>query len=101
MVDLYFYRDPEAEENKEIGDESKVPGAEEVGPPVESAYPAEGGWDVQGPGAAVPSSTFATTGAVGATTSWEADGGDWAASSVAPAGGESWADTQPVTETKW
>jgi small subunit ribosomal protein SAe len=26
MVDLYFYRDPEAEENKEIVDEAKVPG---------------------------------------------------------------------------
>lgn len=101
VVDLYFYRDPEAEENKEIGDESKVHGAEEVGPgAVESAYPADGGWDVQGPSAGVPS-TFAATGAVGATTSWDADGGDWAASSVAPAGNESWADTQPATETKW
>jgi hypothetical protein len=29
--DLYFYRDPEAEENKEIADESKVAGAEEIG----------------------------------------------------------------------
>lgn len=26
MVDLYFYRDPEAEENKEVAEE-KVPGA--------------------------------------------------------------------------
>jgi small subunit ribosomal protein SAe len=31
VVDLYFYRDPEAEENKEIADESKVAGAEEIG----------------------------------------------------------------------
>jgi ribosomal protein uS2 len=31
VVDLYFYRDPEAEENKEGGDEAKVPGADEVG----------------------------------------------------------------------
>jgi hypothetical protein len=30
VVDLYFYRDPEAEENKEIADESKVAGAEEI-----------------------------------------------------------------------
>jgi hypothetical protein len=32
VVDLYFYRDPEAEENKEIADESKVAGAEEHPP---------------------------------------------------------------------
>ena len=31
VVDLYFYRDPEAEENKEGGEEAKVPGADEVG----------------------------------------------------------------------
>ena len=34
MVDLYFYRDPEAEENKDSAgtEEGKVPGVDEVGP---------------------------------------------------------------------
>merc|ERR1712072_530005 len=34
MTDLYFYRDPEAEENKDSAgqDEAKVPGVEEAGP---------------------------------------------------------------------
>jgi hypothetical protein len=34
MTDLYFYRDPEAEENKDSTgvEEAKVPGADEVGP---------------------------------------------------------------------
>jgi hypothetical protein len=32
ILDLYFYRDPETEENKETDDESKVLGAEESVP---------------------------------------------------------------------
>lgn len=47
MVDLYFYRDPEAEENKEAA-EDKVPGAEEVGTAaIESGFANTGGdWEV-------------------------------------------------------
>ncbi|KAA8646436.1 hypothetical protein EYZ11_000263 [Aspergillus tanneri] len=98
VVDLYFYRDPEAEENKEITEEAKVPGAEEVAAAaIETGFAGEN-WDVQGTGAGVPSAAFAT-GTAGATTSWEADGGDWAASGAAPAT-ESWAETQP-TDAKW
>lgn len=97
VVDLYFYRDPEAEENKEIADEAKVPGAEEIGAgAVESGFAGEN-WDTQAPGAGVPGTAFSA--ATAAPTSWEADGGDWAASSAAPAG-ESWAETQPA-EAKW
>lgn len=98
VVDLYFYRDPEAEENKEIADETKVPGAEEIGPAaVESGFAGEN-WDTQAPGAGAPGTAFAAASAVGAA-SWDAEGGDWAASSAQPAA-EGWAETQPA-ENKW
>ncbi|KAL1857927.1 structural constituent of ribosome [Paecilomyces lecythidis] len=99
VVDLYFYRDPEAEENKEIADETKVATTEEVGPAaIESGFAGES-WDA----AAAPGTAFAATSAVGpAGTSWEADGGDWAAgSAAAAAGGESWAEAQPTEAPKW
>ncbi|OJK04982.1 hypothetical protein ASPACDRAFT_1893395 [Aspergillus aculeatus ATCC 16872] len=98
VVDLYFYRDPEAEENKEIADETKVASAEEVGPAaIESGYAGDN-WDTAGAGAGAPGTAFsAATAAAG--TSWEADGADWAASSAAPAG-ESWAETKPA-EGNW
>jgi small subunit ribosomal protein SAe len=112
VVDLYFYRDPEAEETKEIADETKVAGADEVGPAaIESGFAGDS-WDVQGAGAGIPGSVFtpaAAVPAVAAGTSWEADGADWAASSAAAAAaapaatGESWAAETPAanTETKW
>lgn len=98
VVDLYFYRDPEAEENKEIADETKVPGAEEIGAgAIESGFAGEN-WDTQAPGAGAPGTAFAAASAVGA--SWEAEGNaDWAASSAEPAG-ENWGEAQP-TEAKW
>lgn len=90
VVDLYFYRDPEAEETKEIADETKVPGAEEVGPAaIESGFVGDS-WDAAAPGAAAPGTAFAAAGAT-AGASWEAEaGGDWAAESA-----------QPNPETKW
>jgi small subunit ribosomal protein SAe len=111
VVDLYFYRDPEAEETKEIADETKVAGADEVGPAaIESGFTGDN-WETQGAGAGAPGSAFAAASATAAGTSWEADGGDWAASTGAAAatattggaGGESsWAtDTQANPETKW
>lgn len=90
VVDLYFYRDPEAEETKEIADETKVPGAEEVGSAaIESGYVGDS-WDTAAPGAAAPGSAFAAASATAGAT-WEAEaGGDWAAESA-----------QPNPETKW
>ena len=55
MTDLYFYRDPEAEENKDSAgvDEAKVPGADEVGPgPVDTGFQDE--WAAGGAGGAKP-----------------------------------------------
>ncbi|KAF2753464.1 ribosomal protein S2 [Pseudovirgaria hyperparasitica] len=93
MTDLYFYRDPEAEENKDSAgvDESKVPGADEVGAgPVEGGFPSE--WEVQGGSTAAFAAASATA---GAGAGWDADGaGDWAAASGAAAaetGNEGWA----------
>ncbi|GKZ20332.1 structural constituent of ribosome [Aspergillus brasiliensis] len=98
VVDLYFYRDPEAEENKEVVEE-KVASAEEVGAgAIESGFAGEN-WDTAGAGAGVPGTAFAAASAAAGAASWEAEGGDWAASS-APAAGESWAEAQP-TEAKW
>ena len=93
MTDLYFYRDPEAEENKDSAgkDESEVPSADAVGAgAVESGF--AGDWEVSG---ANTSSAFAaagnTDGAPAAAT-WEADGADWAASSApVQTGNEGWA----------
>ncbi|KAI9369734.1 40S ribosomal protein S0 [Aspergillus egyptiacus] len=94
VVDLYFYRDPEAEENKEIAEEAKVASAEEVGAgAIESGFAGES-WDAQ---AAPTGAAFAAAGA----TSWEADGGDWAASSAPAAAGETWAEAQPAEAAKW
>ena len=85
MVDLYFYRDPEAEENKEAAaDEAKVPGADEVGAAaIEQGFSGGGEWEVQG--------ATSGTGAYGAakpaaTGSWEATGGDDWANAGAAAG---------------
>ena len=50
MTDLYFYRDPEAEENKDSAnvEEAKVPGADEVGPAaVAEGFTSE--WEVSAP----------------------------------------------------
>jgi small subunit ribosomal protein SAe len=104
VVDLYFYRDPEAEENKEIADETKVASAEEVGTgAIESGFAGEN-WDASAPGAGNPGTAFAAASAAVGATSWEADGADWAASS-APQGGEWAAESQPAAaasgEAKW
>jgi small subunit ribosomal protein SAe len=91
VVDLYFYRDPEAEETKEIADETKVATTEEVGPAAIETGFAGDSWDTAAPGAAAPGTAFAAataTATAGAT--WEAEaGGDWAA------------EAQPNPETKW
>jgi small subunit ribosomal protein SAe len=91
MTDLYFYRDPEAEENKDASgaDESKVPGATEVGAgAVESGFNTE--WEVSGGGAGA----FAAAsggGATGQGDSWDAgDNTGWAGGGQPQAGNEPW-----------
>ncbi|KAF2704685.1 ribosomal protein S2 [Pleomassaria siparia CBS 279.74] len=100
MTDLYFYRDPEAEENKEAAEEAKVPGAEEAVAPAESGFQTE--WEVTG--ASVGAFTSGNT-AAAAGGSWDAEGGaDWAAASTAPAGepaAEGWAAAPAAQNTEW
>jgi small subunit ribosomal protein SAe len=89
MTDLYFYRDPEAEENKDSAavEEAKVPGVDEVGAgPVDSGFANE--WEV---GAGTTAAFAAQAGSVPAAgaSSWEAgETGDWAAASTDAAAAE-------------
>jgi small subunit ribosomal protein SAe len=82
VVDLYFYRDPEAEEQKE---EEKVPGAEEAAPAAVSGFADNADWTGE-PGAAAPG----IEGAAQADANWTdtaTGGGDWAQETAAPAAG--------------
>ncbi|KAH0536288.1 structural constituent of ribosome [Glutinoglossum americanum] len=89
MVDLYFYRDPEAEESKDVAvDEAKVPGADEAGTTVaEAGFVGNSDWEVSG----APAGAFAAASGAPAGTSagWDADGADWSAGN-AQAGGTEW-----------
>ncbi|KAI1201855.1 ribosome-associated protein (Rap-1) [Nemania serpens] len=75
MVDLYFYRDPEAEAEEKV-EEEKVPGADEVG------------------AAAIDAGTFAPTsdweaapaGFAGAQNNWDGPPDEWAGAVAAGAG---------------
>ncbi|KAF1349957.1 ribosomal protein S2, flavodoxin-like domain-containing protein [Delphinella strobiligena] len=106
MTDLYFYRDPEAEENKDSAgkDEAEVPGATEVGAgAVESGFAND--WEVSGANAGAFAAAGNTDGAAAAAT-WEADGADWAAASgPVQTGNEGWAsETAPAPQpeqTQW
>jgi hypothetical protein len=82
VVDLYFYRDPEAEENKDGGDEAKVPGADEVGPGIaETVFASNAEWG-DGTAPAAPG----VDGAAQPDATWDQGGAEWAASSGADAG---------------
>lgn len=97
MTDLYFYRDPEAEENKDSAgvEEAKVPGADEVGTgPVADGFTSE--WEVSGASAGA---AFTSQAAAPAGGSWDADGADWAASSAPAQTGEGWG-AEPAGEAK-
>ena len=89
MVDLYFYRDPEAEEQKEAADEAKVPGVDDVGTQaVDQGFAGNNEWEVSG-GAAGAFAAPSNTAAAGAS-SWEEGGGgatEWAQTSGAAATG--------------
>jgi small subunit ribosomal protein SAe len=96
MTDLYFYRDPEAEENKDSAnvEETKVPGVDEVGAgPVDAGFVNE--WEVQG---ATAGAFTSTSGTAAAGASWDADAsGDWAASGAQEgATTEGWGSAAPA-----
>jgi small subunit ribosomal protein SAe len=100
MTDLYFYRDPEAEENKDSAgvEEAKVPGADEVGAgAVEAGFTSE--WEVSGATAGAFTSQAAAPAGAG---SWDADAADWAATGAAETGNEGWgAEAAPASQVQW
>ena len=80
MVDLYFYRDPEAEEAKEAVEETKVPGVDEVGTQaVDQGFAGNSEWEVSG--AAGGGAFAAPSNTAGTAAGWDsaAGGQDWAA----------------------
>lgn len=103
MPDLYFYRDPEADENKEQAAEEKAAGAEEAAAGSgEQGFP-DNDWAA---GAAGPGGAFAAaSGTAGAgASSWDdaGAGGEWAASGNAgdgEAGG--WTADAAGAEGNW
>ncbi|KAL8650414.1 MAG: hypothetical protein Q9210_003835 [Variospora velana] len=108
MVDLYFYRDPEAEENKDASgvEEGKVPGVDDVGAQaVDQGFGGNAEWEVPGgaPGGAAAFSAATATAGAQPGSSWEAEGADWAASSApVQTGTEGWnAETKKEGEVQW
>jgi len=91
MVDLYFYRDTEAEESKE---------AIEDKPAEDAAAPAYGGGDEWAAGATGVGGAFASANPGAAPGGgWdEPTGGDWAAAGEAPAAGEGWGNAPAEAE---
>lgn len=106
MVDLYFYRDPEAEESKDSAgvDEAKVPGADEVGPAaVDQGFGGNADWEVSGATAGAFSAAANTGGAPAAAT-WDAEAGgaDWAAGSApVQTGNQDWAAEATKDNAQW
>ncbi|KAI0911045.1 ribosome-associated protein (Rap-1) [Ustulina deusta] len=94
MVDLYFYRDPEAEAEEKV-EEEKVPGAEEVGTTAIEAgtFAGTGDWEA------------APAGFSGAQGGWDGATDEWAgavaagAAATAPPTGE-WGATD-AKESQW
>ncbi|KAI1076374.1 ribosomal protein S2 [Whalleya microplaca] len=94
MVDLYFYRDPEAEAEEKV-EEEKVPGVEEVGPAaIESgAFGAAGGADWE----AAPAGFAAAQPGGG----WDGATDEWAGAAAAAPTGEWGPATTDAKESQW
>ena len=97
VVDLYFYRDPEAEENKEAGDEAKATGADEVGESaIATGFAQNSDWQVS---SAPPAAGFNDgAGAAQPASNWESGegaGGDWGGAAAAAPTGDGAASAQP------
>ncbi len=105
MVDLYFYRDPEAEENKDASgvEEGKLPGADDVGAQaIDQGFAGNAEWEVPGgaPAGAAFSAATNTAGAQPGST-WEADGADWTAGAApVQTGNEGW-NAEAKKEPEW
>ena len=91
MPDLYFYRDPEAEENKEVIEEAKV--AEEVIPETFTATGAD--WEVAG---GAQGAAFASAPAAAAGGSWDNDTTEWTGAGAPAAPAADWAAETTAAE---
>lgn len=95
MVDLYFFRDLESEEDKPV-DEAKVAGADEIGTGLVEQGLTGGDWEVAGASAGA---FAAASAAPGAAANWEAAEGDWA-NQAAQQGSTEWAEST-ATKEQW
>jgi small subunit ribosomal protein SAe len=98
MVDLYFYRDPEAEAEDKV-EEDKLPGVDEEGvAAIESGFPQTGDWNAQPDAATGFSGAVATT---GAAAGWDdaAPNQQWDQAT----GGAQWGDDagKDAAATQW
>lgn len=100
MVDLYFYRDVEAIDEDKSVDETKIPGADEVGTTAIDQSLGAADWEVAGASAGAFAAASAGAGAAG-NMNWEADGPDWAASSVPAGAAAEWGAAEGVTKENW
>ncbi|KAI1328545.1 ribosome-associated protein (Rap-1) [Xylariaceae sp. FL0255] len=90
MVDLYFYRDPEAEAEEKV-EEEKVAGADEVGPAAIEAgtFAGAGDWEA------------APAGFSGAQGGWDGAADEWAGAAAAPAGTTAEWGATDVKDSQW
>ncbi|KAJ9149921.1 40S ribosomal protein S0 [Pleurostoma richardsiae] len=97
MVDLYFYRDPEAEAEEKV-EEEKLPGVEEAGvAAIESGFPAGGDWEAAPAGFAGAATTGWDEAPAAAAAAPPAASQTWDAS----AQGAQWSDEAAKDATQW
>jgi small subunit ribosomal protein SAe len=90
MVDLYFYRDPEAEAEEKV-EEEKLPSAEEVGPAaIESGF-VSGAADWEA----------APAGFAGTQQGWDGQTDEWGAANAAPAAPTAEWGATDAKESQW
>lgn len=96
MTDLYFYRDPESEENKNDGEDENKPGVDDVGAgAVNEGFNSE--WEVSGGGAGAFAAASNNTAGAQPEATWDAEGADFAAGQGnVETGNEGWNDGTPA-----
>jgi ribosomal protein uS2 len=106
MPDLYFYRDPEAEENKDASgvEEDKLPGVNDVGAQaIDQGFAGNAEWEVSGGAQNAAFSAASNTAGAQPGSTWDAEGADWAAGSApVQTGNDGWnAETKKEGEVQW
>ncbi|KAI9889443.1 MAG: structural constituent of ribosome [Vezdaea aestivalis] len=104
MVDLYFYRDPEAEESKDAAGEETKPAETEEAAPTEPAFgAANADWEVSSGGNAFAAG--ASGAAAAPAAQWDegtaAGGADWAAGTTGTTGADWGESSKEPTTSQW